>query len=86
MTCKHAQTVQDDVGALRAGVYRELIKKYGNLSGTQVLMALKDASEDIYESGVDRGLHAAKIWNLDNVADAWDLTWLTALAIRLNRL
>lgn len=81
----HKNEVRMDVAALRDSIYRTLYAKYGRLSGLEVLKALHDASEDMYAAGIDHGMQKAKIHDLDNVADAWDLTWLTAFAIRLEQ-
>lgn len=74
------------ISNLRSAIYDVLIKRYGHLPAHKVLQALKDASEDMYESGVDECLQFADIGHLDHIADAWDLTWLTALAIRLSQI
>lgn len=83
----HYDPIQD-VDILRSCLYSEMMKRAETLSGPQVLKALKEISEEMYASGLDEALHKAeadiKQWN--NIASAWDLTWLTLLAVRLNRL
>lgn len=84
MTKNTAAIAQFDIGSLRAGMYDVLTKRYGHLPGHVVLASFKEASEDLYESGMDQALHSIPIAYLDNVADAWDLAWLAVLAVKLS--
>lgn len=78
--------VLNDISAYRAAIFKELAKRAKGLRGDQVVEALNEASKDIYEAGLDRILRDTKISDLDSLADAFDLTWLSAWAIRLDRL
>lgn len=77
-----------DVDTLRSCLYSEMMNRAKGLSGPQVLKALKEISEEMYASGLDAALHKAEVdikeW--DNIASAWDLTWLTLLATRLHKM
>jgi hypothetical protein len=53
------------------------------LSGPQVVQALKVVSDQIYHAGIDDAYVRIKGKRGPNIADAWDLTWVTALSINL---
>lgn len=82
-----AERVRADIGALRKQLYAVVEKNAAGKTGPEVVRALKRISEVMYGSGVDEALRKTeqKMKNWDNIADAWDLTWLTVLAIELKR-
>ena len=53
------------------------------LTGSEVIRALHEISDDIYYAGIDQAYVITKVRDPQNLADAWDLTWLTALSVNL---
>jgi hypothetical protein len=72
-----------DLAGFRASLWRTLAVNAKTLTGLQVVKALRIISDDVYYAGIDAAYTATKVHDARNVADAWDLTWLTALNIRL---
>jgi hypothetical protein len=72
-----------DLASFRGSLWNALAKNAGHLSGSQVVQALRDVSDDIYHAGVDAAYTRTRVQDPQNLADAWDLTWLTALNIKL---
>ena len=70
---------------LRYTLYQVLEKNAEKLTGPQVIRALKAISEEMYAAGIDSALRKTegKIHNWDNIASAWDLTWMTLFTARL---
>jgi hypothetical protein len=80
-----AATVREDVAAFRESLWKTLERNSEGLSGAEVVDALKVISDDIYHAGIDEAYVAAPVKDQRNVADAWDLTWVTALSVDLRR-
>ena len=74
-----------DVAAFRESLWKTLGRNSKGLSGADVVKALKVVSDDIYHAGIDEAYIAAPVKDQRNVADAWDLTWVTALSVDLRR-
>ena len=79
---------QADIGKLRSAMYRVVERNAKGLDGPTVVRALKKISEDMFEAGIDEACREAesKITDWNNIADAWDLTYLTLFAVELKRL
>ena len=78
--------VINDIQIMRKGFY-DLCAKLAMDNGVPVdelMSLLKEVSEDMYTAGLDRVFATAPLSNHDNVADAFDFTWLAMLAVRLN--
>ena len=67
----------------RASLWKALARNAEHLTGVQVVRALREISDDIYHAGIDNAYTTTKARDPQNLADAWDLTWLTALNVRL---
>lgn len=78
----------DDVNLLRHELFQVAIKNAKGKDGAKVMRCLKEMSEEMYASGIDESLRMTEkqIKNWDNIASAWDLTWLTLLALKLKQL
>jgi hypothetical protein len=72
-----------DLADFRASLWKTLAKNANGLSGPQVVRALREVSDDIYHAGIDGAYTTTKVRDPQNLADAWDLTWLTALSVGL---
>ena len=72
-----------DLADFRASLWKTLAKNATGLTGLQVVRALREVSDDIYHAGIDGAYTTTKVRDPQNLADAWDLTWLTALNVRL---
>jgi hypothetical protein len=78
--------VRKDVADFRASLLRALHRNAEGLTGQQVVMALKAVSDDVYDSGVDEAYVRVKPRRRKNLADAWDLTWMSVLNVQLRRM
>jgi hypothetical protein len=72
-----------DLADFRANLWKTLAKNAKPLTGLQVAQALREISDDIYHAGIDSAYTTTKTRDPQNLADAWDLTWLTALNVKL---
>jgi hypothetical protein len=77
------KTHLQDLADFRASLWKALAVNAESLSGPQVVRALREISDDIYYAGVDKAYVCTKVRDPQNLADAWDLTWLTALNVNL---
>lgn len=75
----------DDINTLRDALYRVVERNSKGLSGAKVVRILKSISQEMYGAGIDESLREAeaRIIHWDNIASAWDLTWLTLFAYKL---
>jgi hypothetical protein len=80
-----AAGARKDVAAFRERLWTTLDRNSKGLSGADVVKALKVISDDIYHAGIDKAYTEAPVKDPRNVADAWDLTWVTALSVDLRR-
>lgn len=76
---------QQDLSTFRAALYTLAAEKAAKLNGRELMHLLKEVSEDVYTAGIDRALREAPIEDIDNLADAFDYTWLTLLIVRLDK-
>jgi len=72
-----------DLADFRASLWKTLARNSKQLTGLQVAQALREVSDDIYHAGIDSAYTTTKARDPQNLADAWDLTWLTALNVKL---
>ena len=72
-----------DLADFRASLWKALAKNAKHLTGVQVVHGLREISDDIYHAGIDSAYTTTKVRDPQNLADAWDLTWLTALNVKL---
>jgi hypothetical protein len=80
---KRPKTHLQDLADFRASLWTTLAENADRLTGLQVVEALRKISDDVYHAGIDRAYVNTKVRDPQNLADAWDLTWLTALNIEL---
>jgi hypothetical protein len=71
-----------DLADFRASLWKTLAVN-AKTTGQQIVRALRVISDDVYHAGIDAAYTTTKVRDARNVADAWDLTWLTALNIKL---
>ena len=74
-----------DVAAFRESLWKTLERNCEGLSAADVIAALHAVTEDIYYAGIDEAYVNARVKDPRNVAEAWDLTWVTALSVDLRR-
>jgi hypothetical protein len=72
-----------DLAEFRMSLWKTLAVNAKQLSGSEVIKALREISDDIYYAGIDQAYVTTKVSDPQNLADAWDLTWLTALNVNL---
>jgi hypothetical protein len=80
-----AAKARKDIAVFRESLWKTLGRNSEGLSGADVVDALKTISDDIYRAGIDNAYVEAPVKDERNVADAWDLTWVTALSVDLRR-
>ena len=80
---KKSKSPLRDLADFRASLWDALAKNAKYLTGRQIVQALRKVSDDIYHAGVDTAYTQTKARDPQNLADAWDLTWLTALNVEL---
>lgn len=80
---KKSKSPLRDLADFRASLWKTLGKNAKGLTGLQFAQALREVSDDIYHAGIDSAYTTTKVHDPQNLADAWDLTWLTALNVRL---
>jgi hypothetical protein len=80
---KQSKSPLQDLADFRASLWKTLAKNAKNLTSLQVVQALREVSDDIYHAGIDSAYTTTKVRDPQNLADAWDLTWLTALNVKL---
>jgi hypothetical protein len=80
---KKSKSPLRDLADFRASLWKTLAKNAKGLTGLQIVQALREVSDDIYHAGIDSAYTSTKIRDPQNLADAWDLTWLTALNVKL---
>jgi hypothetical protein len=72
-----------DLAEFRMSLWKTLAVNAQQLTGSDVIKALREISDDIYYAGIDEAYVTTKVRDPQNLADAWDLTWLTALNVNL---
>ena len=80
-----AAEARKDVAAFRESLWKTLDRNSEGLSGRDVVKALKVVSDDVYHAGIDEAYTRTMVKDGRNLADAWDLTWVTALSVDLRR-
>jgi hypothetical protein len=77
----------EDIAILRESLYEVVSANARSLDPAEVIDVLKSISEEMYSAGIDEALRSAeaRIQNWDNIASAWDLTWLTLFAYFLKK-
>jgi hypothetical protein len=80
---KKSKSPLRDLADFRASLWKALARNAKHLTGLQVAQALREVSDDIYHAGIDSAYTTTKVRDPQNLADAWDLTWLTALNVKL---
>jgi hypothetical protein len=83
---KQPESHLQDLADFRASLWKTLAVNAKTLTGLEVVNALRVISDDVYSAGIDAAYTKTKARDPRNLADAWDLTWLTALNIRLPHL
>lgn len=77
------QTQPPSVTEFRARMWAAFRSNAKGKTGPQIVDALERASEKTYAAGID---HAYAGWKLNvDLAEAFDLTWLTAVNIELTQ-
>jgi hypothetical protein len=80
---KKPKTHLRDLAEFRMSLWKILAVNARELTGSEVIRALHEISDDIYYAGIDQAYVTTKVHDPQNLADAWDLTWLTALNVNL---
>jgi hypothetical protein len=72
-----------DLADFRVSLCETLIVNAKDLAGLQVVKAPREISDDIHAAGIDGAYLRTEARDPRNLAEAWNLSWLTALNLRL---
>jgi len=75
-----------DIKELHTQFWTTLKQNAEGLTGVQVLEALDEITEEIWNAGIDAAYIRATFVNETNINEAWDYVWMTALAIKLHKM
>lgn len=83
---KKTKTRRDVVSPFRDKVW-DLFKQHASgLDGADVVLALKQAGEEIWAIGIDDTYSSMKHQDDEPLGNAFDLTWLTVACIKLKEI
>jgi short subunit fatty acids transporter len=74
------------VSSFRKRLYANFRRNAEGLDGALVVDALYQASEDVWHAGIDDAYASLKNSTDETLADAFDISWLTVVSIRLAKL
>ena len=83
---KQRTTRRDTVSPFRDklwGLFREQAK---GMDGADVVLALKQAGEEIWAVGIDDTYSSMKHQDDERLGNAFDITWLTVVCIKLKQI
>jgi len=75
----------NDVSKFRERLFKQLEKNVQGLSGADVVKALKETSDELWCAGIDKAYGDMGNAAGEPLADAFDITWLTVLNVKLKR-
>ena len=83
---RKAKMRRDVVSPFRDKVW-DLFKEHASgMDGADVVLALKQAGEEIWAIGIDDTYSSMKHQDDEPLGNAFDLTWLTVACIKLNEI
>lgn len=77
---------RDAVTPFRDKIWALFKEKASGMDGADVVMALKQAGEEIWAAGIDDTYSAMKHQDDEPLGNAFDITWLTVVCIKLTEI
>jgi hypothetical protein len=75
-----------DLAQFRSKLWRLLKKEGDGLTAQQAISALQAASQGIWDTTIDSEWKTMSRTAQDRIADAFDITWMTAFALKLRKM
>ena len=83
---KHKKMVRDAVTPFRDKLWNLFQDQAKGMDGGDVVIALKQAGEEIWAVGIDETYTAMKHQDDEALGNAFDITWLTVVCIKLKEI
>ncbi len=83
---KHSKMQRDAVSPFRDKLWDLFKDQASGMDGGDVVLALKQAGEEIWAVGIDDTYSSMKHQNDEALGNAFDITWLTVVCIKLKEI
>ena len=83
---KRPKMQRDAVSPFREKLWELFKAQASNMNGGDVVLALKQAGEEIWAVGIDETYSSMKHQNDEALGNAFDITWLTVVCIKLKEI
>ena len=85
---KKAKSRRDAVTPFRDKLWDIFEKQAKGVDGADVVLALRQAGEEIWAVGIDRAYSTMRLKDQEDVSlgNAFDVTWLTIACVKLNEI
>jgi hypothetical protein len=83
---KRAKMRRDAVSPFRDKLWDLFKERASGMDGADVVLSLKQAGEEIWAVGIDDTYSSMKHQNDEALGNAFDITWLTVVCIKLNEI
>jgi hypothetical protein len=83
---KRAKMKRDAVSPFRDKLWELFKEQASGMDGGDVVLALKQAGEEIWAVGIDETYSSMKHQNDETLGNAFDITWLTVVCIKLKEI
>ena len=80
------KTTRDSVTPFRDKLWDLFADQAKGMDGADVVLALKQAGEEIWGVGIDKAYTAMKDQDDEPLGNAFDITWLTVVCIKLKEI
>ena len=80
------KTALDTVTPFRDKLWGLFAEQAKGMDGAEVVLALKQAGEEIWAVGIDKAYTAMKDQDDEPLGNAFDITWLTVVCIKLKEI
>jgi hypothetical protein len=83
---KSAKMKRDEVSPFRDKLWDLFREQASGMDGADVVVALKQAGEEIWSVGIDDTYSSMKHQDDEALGNAFDITWLTIVCIKLKEI
>jgi hypothetical protein len=83
---KRAKPKRDAVSPFREKLWDLFKERASGMDGADVVLALKQAGEEIWAVGIDDTYSSMKHQDDEALGNAFDITWLTVVCIKLKEI
>jgi hypothetical protein len=83
---KQRKMPRDAVTPFRDKLWDLFMKRATGMDGADVVLALKQAGEEIWAVGIDETYSSMKHQDDEALGNAFDITWLTVVCIKLKEI